>query len=683
MATSVTARLSSSMNYYFIGRVGKIKLSPTNALQPIFEAVVNSINAIRDARISNGRIDVSLKRALHPQKNLSGLFELTPIENVEIRDNGIGFTENNYYSFCTPDFSYKRAALGVGRLLWLITFRETTVESRFDENGKRYVRTFDFKLTEKGVENPNLKEADLGAPRETIIKLRGFLPRYQSACEKQLQTIADKLIEHCLFYLSRKDCPVIVISDDAPDSEPINLNYLYENSVREKPKPKKFTVKGVPFSISHFQLKAGGEKKHKMHFCANERPVRHLPDLSKYIPDLGNKPILDDAGAFKYAAYVSSDYLTERVDQERTGFDFEKVPDEDQPNLQGESLSLDDIKKEAVQQARRFLEPYLLPAREEKIAYIKNWVAEKAPQYRVILKARPEVLERFKSNPTDAELDAGLRQALFEIETELQRNAKEVIRQTPDNLSDIEEYKSKFRALVNTANEVSNAQLAYYVIHRKLILDLLHSALGIKDGGEYSKEDRIHQMIYPMGTTSDEVPYEQQNLWIIDERLNYHQFLGSNKQLRSAPKLETKSQDRPDIVVFGGDSDVTHSSVALVEFKRPMRDDLGSEDNDPVKQLLRYTELIRKGLLLDDEGRRIPTNPATRFYCYLICDINEQIRYHAGANELVPAPDLMAYFGYKQFFKSYIEVIDYTKLIADARKRNQTFIAKLCLPLSE
>jgi len=159
--------------------------------------------------------------------------------------------------------------------------------------------------------------------------------------------------------------------------------------------------------------------------------------------------------------------------------------------------------------------------------------------------------------------------------------------------------------------------------------------------------------------------------------------LASNKQLRSTPNIDTKSQKRPDIVIFGGEPDVTYSNVAIVEFKRPMRDDLGSEDKDPIKQLLGYTKLIESGQLKDQYERRIPVNSATRYYCYLICDINEQIRYHAGANDLVPAPDEMAFFGYKGFFRAYIEVTDYAKLVEDAKKRNKAFIEKLHLPPTE
>lgn len=674
------AKRLAPMNYYFIGRVGKIRLSPSNALNPIFEAVINSINAIRDANITGGRIAVHLERTPQSQTMLDGGTDLTPIQNVTIRDNGVGFTEKNYYSFSTPDFSYKPAAKGVGRLLWLIAFNEAHIESRYSENGKNYLRKFDFVLTPEGIEKPTLEETE-DRKRETEIRLVGFKPKYQAECEKRLDTIADKLVEHCLFYLTQPSCPTIILSDTHPDSQPINLNQLYRQGVTKTTESQPFQVKDVAFGITNLQLRVGGERKHKIYFCANERPVRHIADLSKRIPDLGARPILDDHGTFRYSAYISSDYLTERVNEERTGFAIDRAADDEQGTLAKE-LTWDEIEREAINQARLFLDPYLISARQDKIAKIKRYISVKAPQYRPILTYRPQALERFKSNQSEAEMDAALREVLFEIETEMNERTRQVLSKTPESLGDLEVYRAQYDQLVETVNDISKSQLAHYVIHRKLMLDLLEKALHVKEGGEYSKEDRIHQMVYPMGTTSGEISYEQQNLWIIDERLNYHQFLASDKQLRTTPNLDTKSHARPDIVIFGGESDVTYSNVVLVEFKRPMRDDLSSEDKDPIKQLLGYTKLIESGQLKDQDGRKIPVHSATRYYCYLICDINEQIKYHAGANDLVPAPDEMAFFGYKSFFRSYIEVTDYNKLVEDAKKRNKAFIQKLNLPVS-
>jgi hypothetical protein len=47
-----------------------------------------------------------------------------------------------------------------------------------------------------------------------------------------------------------------------------------------------------------------------------------------------------------------------------------------------------------------------------------------------------------------------------------------------------------------------------------------------------------------MRTTSDDVPFEQQNLWIIDERLTFHYFLSSDQPLSTIRVIESGSESR-------------------------------------------------------------------------------------------------------------------------------------------
>jgi hypothetical protein len=53
---------------------------------------------------------------------------------------------------------------------------------------------------------------------------------------------------------------------------------------------------------------------------------------------------------------------------------------------------------------------------------------------------------------------------------------------------------------------------------------------------------------------------------------------------------------------------------------------------------------------------------------------------HAFDFELEKTPDGQGFFGYKRQYKAYVEVISYTKMLADAKKRNASFFDKLALP---
>ena len=53
-----------------------------------------------------------------------------------------------------------------------------------------------------------------------------------------------------------------------------------------------------------------------------------------------------------------------------------------------------------------------------------------------------------------------------------------------------------------------------------------------------------------MQHASDDVKFEEMNLWIVDERLAYHRYLASDKTLRSMPVVESDSTKEPDIAIF-------------------------------------------------------------------------------------------------------------------------------------
>ena len=61
--------------------------------------------------------------------------------------------------------------------------------------------------------------------------------------------------------------------------------------------------------------------------------------------------------------------------------------------------------------------------------------------------------------------------------------------------------------------------------------------------GKYVKEEFMHNLIYPMRTSSDEIEYEQHNLWLVDERLAYFFFASSD-----IPFNNDKSEDRADLM---------------------------------------------------------------------------------------------------------------------------------------
>jgi hypothetical protein len=78
------------------------------------------------------------------------------------------------------------------------------------------------------------------------------------------------------------------------------------------------------------------------------------------------------------------------------------------------------------------------------------------------------------------------------------------------HVEDPEGFYERFERFVSDENEIGKTALAQYVVHRRMILDLLEKALSLDpESGRYGLEKTIHSLVFPMRITSDDVPFEQ------------------------------------------------------------------------------------------------------------------------------------------------------------------------------
>ena len=90
-----------------------------------------------------------------------------------------------------------------------------------------------------------------------------------------------------------------------------------------------------------------------------------------------------------------------------------------------------------------------------------------------------------------------------------------------------------------------------YVAHRKIILEFLQRAIETPENQrKYPLEEVVHKLVFPMHSTSADIPFNEQNLWMVDERLTYHSLIASDKQLRAIDLLKTNSAKRGDVAIF-------------------------------------------------------------------------------------------------------------------------------------
>lgn len=671
------------------GRLRNTSLPTSNGMLPLYEAVSNAIHAIEDAELSarEGRITLRIIRdgqsaftfdsdAKRPRPEAKG-----DIVTFTISDNGIGFNDSNLESFLTLDSDYKasRGGRGVGRLLWLKAFEKATIESVYDtEHGrKKRVFTFDAK---QGVSDPKDSEVKK-EQRRTLVTLSGFVQRYREASPKTAKVIAKNLFEHCLWYFVRPGgAPTIEIIDD---DETISLDAVYEEHMLTAATPETIELKGTTFDLIHIKLSASSSRDHTVAFCAANRLVTQQP-LKGKIPGLFGS-LHDEKGDFVYECYVSSPLLDERVRSERTSFDIEEEPLE---MFTAGELSQKEIREAVIARAANFLSGYLDEKRRIAKERVTEFVARKAPRYRPILSRIPEDQLVVDPDISDKDLDLVLHKHLAEIESKMLADGHDVMHPQPHE--SFPDYRARLDEYLKTAADIKRSDLANYVSHRRVIIDLLEAAIQRQDDGSYAREDLIHALIMPMQKDSNDLLFESCNLWLIDERLAFHDFLASDKPLASMPITGASSGKEPDIValnVFDNPMLVSEGSrlppaaLIVVELKRPMRNDAAQgEEKDPIEQALGYLDRIRQGRVQTASGRLIPGSEQIPGFCYVLCDLTPSVVQRCKMHDAIRTSDGLGYFFYNKTYGVYVEVISFDRLVNMAKERNKAFFDKLGLP---
>lgn len=678
-----------SVNTHLPGRLRNTPLPYSHGLMPLFEAVVNSIHsvAVASAEPDYGEISIEIIRApqnaLLLEKAKRGAPAQEPIIGFKITDNGVGFHSENMQSFETLDSEYKasQGCRGVGRLLWLKAFEGVNVSSTYTgPDGALVSRTFTFTAS-RGVADVTDFKSSFSPKLKTCVHLSGFKRQYQERSPKTARTIANSLFEHCLWYFVRDGgAPRIVLVDD---EERITLDDVYQEYMHSSSQKNKVVVKGIDFELTHLKLKASMAKSPFIAWCAANRVVEQEGIVGK-VSGLYGK-IKDKDGDFVYACYVSSAFLDENVRPERIGFDIEEATDDLFSEM---STSLSDIRSAVLLSSGSYLESYLEENKKAGRERVEKFVSNRAPRYRPILKRIDAAKLTIDPSISDKELDLLLHRQLSEIESNMLSEGHDMMNfdcgEAPSD------YQARLSSYLGMADDIKKSDLASYVFHRKVILDILEKAIERGADGKYAREDLIHELIAPMRKTSDEVSFDSLNLWLVDERLAFHDFLASDKPLSSFPITNCVENKEPDICildVFDEPLLVSESkrmppaALTIVEIKRPMRNDAGQgEEKDPIEQTLGYLQRIRDGKVQTATGRPIPQSEKIPGFCYVVCDLTSSIEMRCKIHGLTRSADGLGYFGYNPNFNSYIQVISFDGIVNSAKERNRAFFDKLGLP---
>ena len=253
-----------------------------------------------------------------------------------------------------------------------------------------------------------------------------------------------------------------------------------------------------------------------------------------------------DDGAVYYVGYLSGDYLDASINAERSEFVFPDLPMMSNNQGAGE----DEIVDAAVEIIKSYLHEDLTKIGEEKKQRIDRLVHSSRPQYRYLLNKRPRVYDMIPTGLLDDKLDLELYRHQQEWEYDTARQKKDIDARMKKDATSDPDFEKLFKEYCQSITDLSRAWLAEYVAKRKAVIELLGQALENDENGKYSKESRIHSIICPMQVSSDEVCYDDMNLWLIDDRHAYHHYLASDRKMNTLPVLESDTDKLMDIAVF-------------------------------------------------------------------------------------------------------------------------------------
>ena len=656
------------------GRIDNLPFrASSQGLVPLFEAVSNAINAIRDTgEVAKGIVDIELQRD-DAQQSFSEADQryVTPIVSIKVVDNGIGFDRDHYGSFLLLDNVSERnfGTKGIGRLFWLKLFESVEVESHYLRDNQMMCRRFVF--TKFGISDHVLNESAEQRPKTTVL-LANTKPQYREHLKSRVVTVGHELVKHFLSLFLLDGCPKVHIRDEK-DNQEINSELLpsFESKTIE--------IKGIPFQVSHVKTDFHEPPGHYVNYCAAARVVarEHVYSVVTGFP---RKKIAIDGQSFYYNGYVTSPYLDKKVRSDRDGFQIEMKTTQiemDSP------LDWAAIKSGISASISEYLEVELDRFRTTRSETVRAVIDQDFPELQYL---KTKDMVDFETMSLDASREeVGRRVSELHVGNQLSEKKafREIIAKIEsEKIESLEEFESRYEEDLRRLRTLNASSLAAYVIYRKHILDIFSALIGKLQDGKFETEKAVHSLIFPRKTKGEEVDYDEHNLWIVDDRWALFEYVASDVPLRDHKALVSDSLDRPDIVFYNlgfvrDHRESRHSCVAVIELKRPGRKDY---TEDPIEQTYRYIDDIRSGKVRGRDGHAVSVLESdVVFHVYVICDVdNEAMQQAIRRHEFKPTFDGTGYRRpYHSNYNAMIEIVPFKKLLEDARIRNQIFFNKL------
>jgi len=689
-----------------------IRKKKDTPLQPLYEAVTNSLEAIAeyfgDSNISNGEIIISMEYAKRDLQIDPPVYDFAAIR---VKDNGTGFDDSGIERLQSLRNADKgRQNKGTGRVQYVHYFKETEITS-ICIDVKNECST---KLSAKLSKEPMFlsQNSILWFEREEVEFVEDVhgsevcfrrpiddkdIKYYESL---KLEELQQEIIKHFLAYFcdQRDNLPNIilkrVVGEDCEDqvaidktnipapSQDDNIQVKYsrigdENKVLDIERCEEFRLRG-------FSLDACVLPKNEILLVSKGQSGSSMP-----LQDLG---ATDVVGNNRYLFLLSGAYLDAHDSDDRGNFHLLTEQDfksKERELDEVEVVLLDRIESVANSKVREKF-PEISARREEKEKSVEELAA--------IFLLRKETIDRVRGRIRNTDSDEQILKKIYEADVAVSAQNDAEIKRIMDDLNGLDpttetyqEEIAKQSARLTTLVPLQNRNiLSQYVARRKIVLDVFQKVLArelalFKESGRID-EDVLHNLIFRQHS---EDPSES-DLWLMNEEFIY--FNGASeiklldleykgeKLLRNAFTAEESKylesnrskrlEKRPDILLFPEEG-----KCLLIEFKAP--------DIDVSKHLMQIDYYA--SLLLNFSKEKFKFD---KFYGYLVGESIEpnDVRGHDSSYVEAATFDYLfraghpvaGFFGHKDG-TLYTEVIKYSSLLKRARQRNKVFVDKLGL----
>ncbi len=665
--------------------VESVDLMPQDALLPLFECVVNSIISLLKSEIpiKNREIQIKIQRGDLPTQ--TSLDNIKTIQSITIIDNGLGFDDANFKSFETPftKINKEYGCKGIGRFTVLAAFKSLRIRSNYKENNKWKYREFIFD-TVKEVTTVRYEDSPEKEYKTIVELLNCFNPTIKDRTAKSIEEISKDIMQQCLIYYLSGSLPKITILDEENNKEEV-INDLFNQVSKER--EREFELGGQLFKAYVLKTpKEGNRTNHYVSYCANSRVVGQQKSISKF-NSLFSYPLEQNGKFYFLDVYVVSEYLNKKVYNVRNGF---SIPREKDKGLfdNFDLISFQEIEEKLTTILEEEYEPHVKDTQERSLNELKSYITNKAPRYKSLLN-NSEILKTIPPNLSDDKKEEFLYRISFNARKTVEKKLQDFIDNKNVNEESIQQIKNDIKEKISFDVD----SLADYMTRRKAIIDLFDKFLEADNNGKYKLEEDIHNLIFPMGLTNDEVSYESHNLWLLDERFLTYKFIGSDKSITSIS--QKKSSKEPDIIClqenpqmfdnpigFGDKSNGELNSLVIFEFKRPgetahqkNKGDYRWEFSTLIEPY--FDEFLYSPDKKNYKGKQVIVKDNTPKFGYIIVDVIPPLLEKYNKDKGWKRTPFGSFYKMNTDLNLHFEVMTFAKLIEYAKERHLPFFNKL------